>query len=155
MRTRELTDLLRHAYDGDPWHGPPLAAVLGGVAAGRAAARPVEDRHSIWELVVHLTAWTGEVERRLGGALAGTPQEGDWPPPAGHDDAAWRAALDALAAAHASLTDAVSRQPDTKWDEPVGDTRDPAAGTGVTFGVMIVGLATHHAYHAGQIALLR
>ena len=36
----------------------------------------------------------------------------------------------------------------------VGSVRDPAAGTGVTYGTMIVGLATHHAYHAGQIALL-
>ncbi len=36
----------------------------------------------------------------------------------------------------------------------VGDQRDTAEGTGITFGVMVVGLATHHAYHAGQIAML-
>jgi hypothetical protein len=154
MTTTELVDLLRHAWDGDPWHGPSLSAVLQRLDARTAARRPLADRHSPWELVLHLTAWTGEVERRLGGALAGEPAEGDWPAVGDTSQAAWRAALEALAAANRSIVDAVARQPDTRWAERVGDLRDPAAGTGVSYGVMIVGLATHHAYHAGQIALL-
>jgi hypothetical protein len=154
MTTTELVDLLRHAWDGDPWHGPSLRAVLTRLDARTAARRLLADRHSPWELVLHMTGWTREVERRLGGALAGEPPEGDWPPVGDTSDAAWAAALDALASANRSLVDAVARQPDARWTERVGDQRDPAAGTGVSYGVMIVGLATHHAYHAGQIALL-
>jgi len=159
MNTTELVELLQHAYDGDPWHGPSLRAVLQRCRAETAHVRVLEGRHTIQETVLHLTAWTREVERRLGGALAGEPAEGDWPDVPGEGDdgareAVWRASLDALAVAHRSLVAAVARQPDTRWSERVGDERDPAAGTGVSYGVMIVGLATHHAYHAGQIAIL-
>jgi hypothetical protein len=155
MTTTELVDLLKHAYDGDPWHGLPLAAVLHEVTAERASAHPLDGRHSIWELVLHITAWTREVERRLRGGMPGEPAEGDWPVVVRTGVDAWRADLAALGTAHASLVATVAAQPDGKWSETVGTLRDPAAGTGVSFGVMIVGLATHHAYHAGQIALLR
>jgi uncharacterized damage-inducible protein DinB len=164
LTTIELVELLQHAYDGDPWHGPSLRAVLQRCRAETAHVRLLEDRHTIQEIVLHLTAWTREVERRLGGALADEPAEGDWPDvpdvreTAARDTAAgeavWRASLDALAVAHQSLVAAVARQPDTRWRERVGDERNPAAGTGVSYGVMIVGLATHHAYHAGQMAIL-
>jgi uncharacterized damage-inducible protein DinB len=33
--------------------------------------------------------------------------------------------------------------------------RDPALGTGVTHRAMLNGLVQHHAYHTGQIMLLR
>ena len=79
MTTVELVDLLHHAYDGDPWHGPSLRAVLQrcSPARGRDARDPraslrVGDpapRHRV----------DGEVERRLDGRLAGEPDEGDWP----------------------------------------------------------------------------
>jgi hypothetical protein len=63
--------------------------------------------------------------------------------------------LRGLEDAHRALVDAVAALPDDRWSQPVGDLRDPALGTGTTMGEMIVGLAAHHAYHAGQIALLR
>jgi uncharacterized damage-inducible protein DinB len=130
-------------------------AVLARCTAERAAAHPLPGRHSIWEIVLHLTAWTGEVAQRLGGALAGEPPEGDWPPVNSTSAEAWQRTLARLDVAHRLLVDAVAAQSDAKWTERVGDTRDPAAGTGVSHGVMIVGLATHYAYHAGQIAMLR
>jgi uncharacterized damage-inducible protein DinB len=37
----------------------------------------------------------------------------------------------------------------------IGDTRDPALGTGVTVGTLIRGLLQHHTYHEGQIAILK
>jgi uncharacterized damage-inducible protein DinB len=154
MNTKELVALLTHAYDGDPWHGPSLRSVLERCTASDAGVRVLNGRHSAWEIVLHVTAWTREVERRLAGQLAGEPPEGDWPAVGETSEAAWRAALAALAEAHRTLVAAVARQPATRWSERVGDERNPAAGTGVSYGVMIVGLATHHAYHAGQIALL-
>ncbi len=155
MRTTQLASLLRASYDGDPWHGPSLAAVLDGVDAGRAARRPLVGRHSIWELVLHLTGWTREVSRRLAGGEPALPSDGDWPPVASTDPQSWADALRGLEHAHRALVDAVAALPDDRWAQPVGDLRDPALGTGTTMGEMIVGLATHHAYHAGQVAMLR
>jgi uncharacterized damage-inducible protein DinB len=160
MTTSELLDLLRHAYDGDPWHGPSLKAVLTRVTAEGAAARPVRGRHTIWEVVLHLTGWTREVERRLGGAVPAHPEGGDWPAmPAQPTPAAWTRALRALEAAHRELEQTVARAPRSRWaaivrSPPANQPRDPALGTGYSYGTMVVGLATHHAYHAGQIAVL-
>ena len=39
--------------------------------------------------------------------------------------------------------------------EKIGDVRDRALGSGVSVYVTLHGLAQHHAYHAGQIALLK
>ena len=47
MTTTELLDLLRQAYDGDPWHGPSLKAVLTRVSAEHASVRPLSGRHRI------------------------------------------------------------------------------------------------------------
>jgi hypothetical protein len=160
MTTSELLELLRHAYDGDPWHGPSLKAVLTRVTAESAAARSVPERHTIWEVVLHLTGWTREVERRLGGGAPAQPEGGDWPAmPAQPTRAAWTRALRVLETAHRTLEQTVARAPRSRWAAIVrspaaGQPRDPALGTGYSYGAMVVGLATHHAYHAGQIALL-
>jgi hypothetical protein len=37
----------------------------------------------------------------------------------------------------------------------VGPARDAPLGSGVTFGVMLVGLMEHNAYHGGQLSLLK
>jgi uncharacterized damage-inducible protein DinB len=160
MTTTELLDLLQQAYDGDPWHGPSLKAVLTRVSAESAAARPIPGRHSAWELVLHLTAWTREVERRIRtGAPPAQPEEGDWPTlPAKSTRAAWSKALRELETAHRALEQTVARAPRSRWAAivriPADAPRDPALGTGYSYGTMVVGLATHHAYHAGQIALV-
>jgi uncharacterized damage-inducible protein DinB len=140
---------------GDPWYGSSRAVLLEGLTAREAAAHPIPGGHSIWELVLHMTAWTQEVERRLAGNEPGEPQAGDWPPVGAVTAARWRAACSALAEAHASLLAAVAALPADRWSDPVGKLRQPALGTGVTIGGMLVGIAQHDAYHIGQLAILR
>lgn len=156
MINDELIDDLQRAYDGDPWHGPSLAALLADMAAPHAAAHPVEGAHSIWELVLHLTAWTREVARRLAGGVPATPEEGDWPavPQLASEDA-WRAARLALGDANASVVEAIRGATEQTLATPVGNARDPVLGSGLTHAGMVRGLAQHHAYHGGQIALLK
>ena len=147
---------IRKAWDGDPWHGAPILANLAGIDAAGAARRPVPLAHTIWELVVHLTAWTREVTRRLQGAAPAMPIEGDWPDVGDRSDEAWDRAVSDLGQAHDALAAALSRFPDDRLDHPVGDTpHDPPAGTGVTYREMLHGLAQHDAYHSGQVAMLR
>lgn len=154
-RTSYLIDELHRAYDGDPWHGPSIGVLLAGVTAQQAIAKPAEAVHSIAEIVAHLTSWTAEVTRRLQGHPAAEPVEGDWPVPRALNETGWATMQLALNNAMARLTEAVAGFPERRWDDLVGDTRDPALGTGVTFLQTVSGAVQHLAYHGGQIALLK
>lgn len=153
--TDRIVDELRRAYDGDPWHGPATRALLEGVTAEQAAARPIPGAHTIAELVAHMTAWTREVARRLRDGVAREPEDGDWPPVDALTPEGWAAALDRLGAARRELLDALEAFPPERLDERVGDERTPEMGTGVSYAVHLHGVAQHDAYHSGQIALLR
>jgi uncharacterized damage-inducible protein DinB len=150
-----LIDQFQRAHDGDPWHGSPLRVILKGVTAEQAARKPPNGAHSIWELVLHITAWRNEVARRATGAPAGEPAEGDYPPVGDPTPARWTAALAALDASHANLVDAVRGMTDSHLLKPTTDTRDPAVGIGVSYYELFHGIVQHDAYHAGQIAILK
>jgi len=151
-----IADELRRGYDGDPWHGPPLLKVLAGVSADQAARHPLPGAHSIWETVRHLTAWIGEIARRLSGEPPGDPPEGDWPPVMDASAESWARARADLARAHEALLQQLAGLGEEGLWEVVGTgSRDRALGTGTTWYVMLHGLAQHHAYHAAQISTLR
>jgi uncharacterized damage-inducible protein DinB len=143
------------AHDGPAWHGPALAANLEGLSAVQAASRPIPGAHSIWEIVLHTTAWAAEVRRRLGGAAPAEPAQGDWPAVGIVSEQAWSQARQALRAEHEAVARAVRDFPTSRWHDLVGDERNEPLGTGVTFAAMIAGLLQHDGYHCGQIGLLR
>ena len=149
-----LADELTRSHNRGAWHGPARSELLTGISAPDAHAHPVPGAHSIWELVLHMTAWTREVSRRLHGAAPAEPLEGDWPKVASPTDANWTAALVDLDSAHAALLATVASLPVERLDDIVGSADDPALGTGTTCAMMIAGIAEHDAYHCGQIALL-
>lgn len=156
MDTRLVATLarLRGVHGGDPWHGPSTLALLQQVSARDAAARPVEGAHSIWEIVRHMTAWALEATRRVQGGSPAEPEVGDWPRIEDHSDRAWAGAVEALTAANEALADAASRLSAEDLARRVGAERVPALGSGVTLHDTLEGVVAHHAYHAGQIALL-
>ncbi|MGH7581266.1 MAG: DinB family protein [Gemmatimonadales bacterium] len=150
-----LSEQVRLAHAGPAWHGASLAENHHGINAEQAASRPVPDAHSVWELVLHLTAWTNEVTRRLNGGEPGAPVEGDWPAVGRVSEEAWSRARAALDQAHAELAAAVERFPEDRWSDRVGGERDAPLGTGVSYAAMVAGLLQHDAYHGGQVGLLR
>ena len=150
-----IIDELQREFSGDPWHGSPLVQILDGIAAEQAASHPVAGGHSIWELVLHITAWQGEVQRRLSGAPASDPEEGDWPAVGDTAPERWRRALEALRAAHDRLLAAIRELPDAKLFEPTNDPRNRPLGTGVSYYVLLHGIVQHDVYHSGQMALLK
>lgn len=153
---QRIADEIQRAIDGDPWHGPSTMRVLESIGSDVAAARPLPDARTIWEIVLHLTAWAREVHRRLEGPPLPAPMEGDWPPVGATDPAAWNTALADLRAAHEQLVAEVARFPESRLRELVGGpARDPAAGTGLRFDVMLHGVVQHAAYHTAQISTLR
>jgi uncharacterized damage-inducible protein DinB len=150
-----ILDELQREHEGDPWHGSPLRTLLAGIIPEVAAARPIRNVHSVWEIVLHMTAWKNEVRRRLAGAPAREPEEGDWPDVPAPTAEAWKAALDRLEHAHADLTAAVAKLPESKLFEPTNDPRNRETGSGVSHYVLLHGIVQHDVYHAGQIALVR
>ena len=150
-----IVDELQREYDGDPWHGSPLKSILDGVSASQAAAKPLPSAHSIWELVLHMTAWKGEVRKRLSGAPAGDPEEGDWPSPGKQTSETWNEALKRLQAAHERLVETIKQLPEDRLFAATNDPRNRPLGTGVSYYVLLHGIVQHDVYHSGQIAILK
>jgi uncharacterized damage-inducible protein DinB len=150
-----IVDQLEREHAGDPWHGSPLSAILKGVSWEQASAKPLPGAHSIWELVLHLTGWKNEVRRRLSGAPAGEPDEGDWPAAGEPDAGRWAHALDQLELAHRLLVSAVKEFPEADLYVPTNDARNRELGVGVTYYELLHGIVQHDVYHAGQIAILK
>jgi uncharacterized damage-inducible protein DinB len=145
---KRIADQLHRAYAGGAWHGPSLRELLRGVSAKQAAARPVRGAHTIWELVLHITAWKRAVYRRMQGkALSLTPAE-NFPPMPKAASANWKMALAALQTAQRDLHRAVSALPDSRLKRIVPGKR-------YSLYFMLHGLVQHDLYHAGQIALLK
>lgn len=154
-RIHDLTDQARRILDGDPWYGDPILRVLAGLNHEQAAKRVIPQAHTIWEIVLHLTSWTKEVHRRLKESDWKEPADGDWPaapdPTAGN----WRMAVARFEEAHRALVATMEAFPAGRLDERLGTERNPALGTGQTFGEMLHGLLQHDAYHLGNIGVLK
>ena len=144
-----MADAIERSVSGPMWHGPALADVLDGVTAEQAAARPIPGAHTIWELVLHATAWTEIARERLAGSAKGEPTpEEDWPPVTDQSADAWRATVERLKEAHRELAAEVSGMDDSQL---VG--RVPGKDHSVL--TMFHGIIEHDAYHGGQIAILK
>ncbi len=155
----ELDDLisdLDEGHAGDPWHGPSRAAVLADVTAAEAVWRPPGGVHSIWELVLHMAGWTGEVASRLRGSPPKLPPAGDWPVvPSSATESEWKHALRELDDAHGALVGAIRELDPDLLGTVVVTAPDAPPGAGVTNAAMLRGVAQHDAYHTGQIAVIK
>jgi uncharacterized damage-inducible protein DinB len=149
-----LVDQLERAICGDAWHAEPVLKILERIPFATADARPSGHVHSIRDIVRHMAAWTDEARRRLNGVPAAEPREGDWPPAAAPGPEAWAAEIDALVGAHNALVQDLRKFTEADLFEPTRDPRNRETGDGVTRYVLLHGLVQHHAYHAGQIAIL-
>jgi len=158
MAEREIEQLLvsiDQAFDRRSWHGTNLRGSLRGVTAREAAWRPAPGRHNVWELAVHAAYWKYTVRRRMLGEPKGSfPLPGsDFfprpdPPGAEPDERAWKADVALLVATHKSLRAAISEL------RARGLSTVPRGSRVSNLG-MIVGVAAHDLYHAGQIQLLK
>jgi uncharacterized damage-inducible protein DinB len=156
MTDTRLDEALRHFHPpagARPWHGG--ASVLGalrGVAPEVAAWRPYPDRHTIWDLALHIAYWNYAVWRRL----TGSPQGGfprapaNWPEtPGAPDPEAWEEDRRLVREWHDQLLAALRVFDASRLDETAG-------GEGaVTYADLITGIVLHDTYHAGQIQLMK
>jgi uncharacterized damage-inducible protein DinB len=144
----KIQDQLERAFRGDAWHGPSLLELLADVDASKAAARPIANAHSIWELVLHIAAWDKAVTSRLGGDRGAVSDEENFPSIPETSEASWEKAIEILKQNHRDLMEAIGRVQETRLDEPIVD------GMSSVY-VQLHGVIKHDLYHAGQIAILK
>ena len=144
-----IADQLRRAFNGSAWHGPALLELLADVDAATAAARPIADVHSIWELLLHIAVWDDAGMVRLTGKKWQPTGLANFPVvPAKPTEAAWRKAVTATKKTHDKLVKTVAALPESRL-------RDRVPGKRYDFYHMLHGIAQHELYHAGQIAILK
>jgi uncharacterized damage-inducible protein DinB len=143
-----IIDQLHRSVEGDSWQGASIREILEGVNAIEAEAHPVPGGHSIWELVYHVTAWVRAVHSRVLGKVTELEGEADWPPVRDTSDKAWTEAFEDLRRAQSELIATLKALSD-------GDLNAPVPNRDYDRAHLLHGLAQHHAYHAGQMALLK
>jgi hypothetical protein len=147
-----LLDLIDQAFDHHAWHGTNLRGSIRGLRAEDAAWRPEPGRHNIWETVVHAAYWKYIVRRRILSEARGSfPLEGsNWfvRPTGKPSDEEWKSDVKLLVEAHRSMRAAVAGMTDAQL-------KVTPKGSKVSNAAIIMGIASHDLYHAGQIQLLK
>ena len=149
--TARLADQIRRAFEGEAWHGDSILQLLDGVGAATAAAHPIKNTHSIWELLLHIAAWDGAVIRRIAGSAVELTDEENFPAVKDTGEAAWQRTLASVKNTHSDLVKAVAAFPDSRLQDPVPGKNEDY----YDFYYLFSGIVQHELYHAGQIAVLK
>src|SRR4051812_1380827 len=146
---RRLSNFISRTISGPMWHGPALAEQLADVTAFNASSKPIPNAHSIWEIVLHLTAWAQIAHARLTNPTAPDPtSEQDWPEVESHSTAEWREAVNRLFTSYRILAEDAAEM-------DLSDLQKILPGRDHSAQEMLHGMIEHGAYHAGQIAILK
>ncbi len=151
---KEIDTLLlqvHFAFDRRSWHGTNLLGSMRGLKPDLAAWRPGKGRHNIWELIVHTAYWKYVVNRRITGAKRGSfPIKGSnfITRPVEKTQAALKQDIRLLQDCHETLLSTVSGLRPSDLDKTPRDSEFSLRG-------LIMGIAAHDLYHAGQIQLLK
>jgi uncharacterized damage-inducible protein DinB len=146
--TERMADQLKRAFSGEAWHGPAVSEILEGVTAEQAAAHPLPGGHSIWELVLHIAAWTRAGSRRLNGDRAQLSDAENFPAVTDAGEQAWEQTRNNVMQTYEELRSAILLLDDSRLDQAVIE------GMSSTY-VTLHGIIQHSLYHAGQIAILK
>lgn len=142
---------LEQAFQRKSWHGTNLSGSIRGLKTDLAKWRAAKERHNIWELIVHCAYWKYSVYRRLENLPIGSfPLKGsDWfPRPDEDSEKALKSDIKLLKESHSKLINAVSDFDENKFG-------DMPKGSSTSYLDLMVGVAAHDLYHAGQINLIK
>ena len=142
-----LADQIGRAFWGESWHGPSVHEVLSGVSAEEAAAHPIPGAHSIWEIVLHMTAGYRLVLRRVRGEDAPFSDNEGWPLVPALSSEAWHESQRTLEQLNEELQSAVRAFPSERLPE--------ALGSEYSAYTQFCGAPQHDLYHTGQITVLK
>lgn len=151
VRLQEVLHMLAPEPGDRLWHGGPTPlGSLRGVSHELAAWRPTPDRHSIWELTLHIAYWKYAVRRRVEGSKSGgfPRSPANWPAmPATITAASWKRDRLLLRLEQEKLVAAAAHIEPERLDE------DAPGGAAYRYLDLLHGVVMHDAYHVGQIQL--
>ena len=141
-----LNRVLDEGYGPGAWYGSDLKAAVADVTAATAFKRPAKGRHNIAEVALHHAYWAGQIESKLTGQPAAAfPLAGeDWFELNDEKALAWKKVVATLDAAQERLAKTV---------KALGKGKSPLSEKEQTD--LVVGIAGHSIYHAGQIQLIK
>ncbi len=138
---------LNDAYNGDPWFGRSVNALLGDVEETAAFRQPA-GQHSILQLVWHMVNWREFVINSLRPQKpTGFYDENDWQELNHQDKKLWSKGLQRLDETQQELIVLLKQRDDTILIDTV-------PGRKYNFQYLLFGLVQHDIYHAGQIAYI-
>lgn len=143
--------LLDEGFDQAAWHGPNLLGSLRGVSLSELLYRPRGRGHNIWELAVHCAYWKYAARNAIfSGKRNSFPLEGSnfFPRGRGLTLADWKKDLALLKQQHAELKAAILSLGPATYDRRVQKSKHSVRR-------MVLGIAAHDIYHAGQISLVK
>ncbi|MFZ2873087.1 MAG: DinB family protein [Phycisphaerales bacterium] len=147
-----LAALARANFTGKAWQGAALAGAIRGVSASESLRRPAKGRRNIHEIVLHAAYWKYAVRRRLNPSddaeFRGSPS--NWPAaPTSPEERDWKRTVRLLKEEHQRLMRAIEGLDAASLDVV------PPGGRTWTRAQLIMGIASHDAYHTGQVQLLK
>lgn len=134
------------------WHGgPTLMGCLRGINAGQAAWKPAPDRHSIWELALHIAYWkymvrlylNPEIPRGFGRSPA------NWPVVDEPTEGQWKRDKSLIKKEHEKLIEEIKRFPVERLQQLIKEKNE------WTYRQLLDGIAAHDIHHIGQIQLMK
>ena len=146
--TKRIADQLLRSQTGSAWHGHAVSELLTAVNGAMARRRPLPLAHSMWEIVLHITAWQAATLCAVKGQkMPSLAESQDWPW-AGQTEQDWHNAVQELGRVNQELVAAITHFPDDRLGGRV-------PGREYTFYDLLHGVVQHNLYHAGQMALLK
>lgn len=137
-----LFDLDQFFTGGNTWQAA-LYQQIDGLTVEQVLWKPAPDRHSIWDVILHINHWKQYAIAYVRGTEKSIA-EGNWTlAPADANEANWQKELARTKQLHEDFKDAAK-----SLGEGLFDTNDKKAN-------YVRQLICHDAYHCGQIGLLR
>lgn len=146
-----LLNLAEEAYYRKAWHGPNLHSSLKGVTAAQALMRPNKERHNIYEVSVHAAYWVYRVIRwiRKSNDLKFPIRGTNWfESPNTLTENEWKKVKKILNEFHEKLYNLI-------LDLDSKEIKGRPAKEKQKINRLLIGIAMHDVYHAGQIQLIK
>jgi len=140
--------ILQEGYGPGAWHGADIKAAIDGTSAAQAFRRPAAGRHNIAEIALHHAYYVHSVRGRVTTApiepfaVAGD----DWFELDGTSGLGWDQVREVLDTQCAKLAALVA---------DIDSGKVKAAKDDASVLELVLGIACHSAYHAGQVELIK
>jgi len=146
---RRIVEQMEAIHAGDSWAGANLADSVKGLTWEQAAAHPVPESHSIWEITLHLITTQLYIVDLCRGISRPFEPGDEWPAIEVKNQQAWDDTVERFLAGEAETRTVVAGELEI-------DALDaPFRKGGSSVYSTLHGYIHHALYHGGQISMLR